>query len=1006
MKERSNYNNDFNKNDNVDFHKNDNIDFHKNDNFIQDSINNEKNYNYNNNNVTNNNIQSKQEKESVAAQKTGELAGRGAADAATGGNYEKIRNAPVVGNVAKKAEKKIGSNVAKVDKASGGNIGKIANKADDAGVLDAADKGMSIAGGSKPSGTSIQNKSNPSNPQNQPINSKPNFAKNGLNNENNIPNGNSEGANQSRLRNFFDKRKGVKDFFRPNLGSDKKSLFSNRNKKNDQNTGEQVTDVAAQMTKQLVKKSLLPFFVFFGLILLMFMILVTEDSDKEDATAGDSKKSIEERLGATDSKEQKEFYKRVIEVEDDYKKNGKEINPIYITSTYHALNRYGKVKYDDMTNSIIKDLSDGMLGNASVYNKDTYSSYLKGTFLPKYFDNKNKIERVNDEIFEYIDEYNKDMGYKDDESKKCSTTSSGACQYSFTGIVNGSGGRVDKQFSVSNLKVRLMSSTDKLCQGPNNDPISGDMVDFEEYVLGILYGELYNTMNPEVYKVHSIVARSFSLARGIEMGTYLKEGNQDILKMRPCVADHLYCNINTGCSATGKVQYGIDGVQYGHQLYQDTNHSVIHKQPISTIPENQSKNIRHGWEETIGMVALDEKGRVVETGYIVGWGNKDPNVWQKWAEEGKDYKSILLAAYPDIREIKSYNCATTTDNSENAFLKLAHELWQQVTDGNYVYTNGNMIPPDGRHIDCSAYVSWVLYKFGFEDFKGHQKVTQWFVTNDLHAKYGWEEIKVAPGEDVTSKLKPGDILVRDPGNNNGHMNIIAEIRSDGTVWGYDCGATNNWLSSRGGKVHNVSSFVKGDTWGGGRPGKIIRVTNGGTGGECETANAGEWSTWRQNGPAPWKDIPLGKSSRTIGSHGCYVTSIAIQVARSGAKTNLTNFNPGTFVTELNKYSNSFDSESGSFNNVGNVSKIVPGFTTFASNISVGNTKKDQIATIKKYIDDGKYVILNLDGGKHWVAVTGVTDDGIQMVDPGRNEKSVYDVYSVSSLVKITVFDIK
>ena len=100
------------------------------------------------NNSNNSNL-TKEEQEQASAQKAGELAGRAAADYLTGGEYEKIRNAPVVGKAAKKAEEKVGNAVSKADKATGGKIGKVAKKADDVGALDAADKGMSMLGGSQ-----------------------------------------------------------------------------------------------------------------------------------------------------------------------------------------------------------------------------------------------------------------------------------------------------------------------------------------------------------------------------------------------------------------------------------------------------------------------------------------------------------------------------------------------------------------------------------------------------------------------------------------------------------------------------------------------------------------------------------------------------------------------------------------------------------------------------------------------------------------------------------------
>ena len=65
--------------------------------------------NVNNVNGVNDNYNqlSKKEQENASAQKAGELAGRAAADVFTDGQYEKIRNAPVVGNIEKKAEKSI-----------------------------------------------------------------------------------------------------------------------------------------------------------------------------------------------------------------------------------------------------------------------------------------------------------------------------------------------------------------------------------------------------------------------------------------------------------------------------------------------------------------------------------------------------------------------------------------------------------------------------------------------------------------------------------------------------------------------------------------------------------------------------------------------------------------------------------------------------------------------------------------------------------------------------------
>ncbi|MBQ8681321.1 MAG: Ig-like domain-containing protein [Bacilli bacterium] len=155
------------------------------------------------------------------------------------------------------------------------------------------------------------------------------------------------------------------------------------------------------------------------------------------------------------------------------------------------------------------------------------------------------------------------------------------------------------------------------------------------------------------------------------------------------------------------------------------------------------------------------------------------------------------------------------------FLGLVDTIWKKIASGGFTYdgVNAKSIPITGTTIDCSAFVSWVLYEYGYEDFKGSQKSTLMFLNTNYTDLYGWEEINVSAGEDVTSKLKPGDILVRDNGSGGayGHMNIVAKVEN-GVVYAYDCGNANNWNNS-GGEPIVITNFVKSDS----RAGKIIRI---------------------------------------------------------------------------------------------------------------------------------------------------------------------------------------
>ena len=81
----------------------------------------------------------------------------------------------------------------------------------------------------------------------------------------------------------------------------------------------------------------------------------------------------------------------------------------------------------------------------------------------------------------------------------------------------------------------------------------------------------------------------------------------------------------------------------------------------------------------------------------------------------------------------------------STFIETAKNVWEHVVNGNYTYDQsyGKAVPVPEPHIDCSAYVSWALYEYGYDDFGGGQASTVTFMTTDWNAKYGWEVIDVA-----------------------------------------------------------------------------------------------------------------------------------------------------------------------------------------------------------------------------------------------------------------------
>ena len=160
------------------------------------------------------------------------------------------------------------------------------------------------------------------------------------------------------------------------------------------------------------------------------------------------------------------------------------------------------------------------------------------------------------------------------------------------------------------------------------------------------------------------------------------------------------------------------------------------------------------------------------------------------------------------------------------FLEVAEELWE------YICGNADMFPKyggansgfplKGPTVDCSAYVSWVLYNCGYSEFSW-QHCTTWFIANAdaCASKYDWEIIKVSKGQDVSDILQAGDILVRDTGagGGDGHMNIAVSVEN-GVLMAYDCGGASGWLTAKGEPIDR--SYFLADSSKGGRAGVIIR----------------------------------------------------------------------------------------------------------------------------------------------------------------------------------------
>lgn len=163
------------------------------------------------------------------------------------------------------------------------------------------------------------------------------------------------------------------------------------------------------------------------------------------------------------------------------------------------------------------------------------------------------------------------------------------------------------------------------------------------------------------------------------------------------------------------------------------------------------------------------------------------------------------------------------------------------------------------------------------------------------------------------------------------------------------------------------------------------------GASCVSAASGDYVNWKQY-EGPWININLGNSGRTIKQIGCLVTSVSMQIARSGVQTNISNFNPGTFVEYLNSHGGF---ESGGLYVWSAATSVAPSFKFVGSVSLSGLSQTQKLSKIKEITSQsGVYAVVEVKGntGQHWVAIDRVEGDNIYMMDPASTETNMWSKY--------------
>ncbi len=183
--------------------------------------------------------------------------------------------------------------------------------------------------------------------------------------------------------------------------------------------------------------------------------------------------------------------------------------------------------------------------------------------------------------------------------------------------------------------------------------------------------------------------------------------------------------------------------------------------------------------------------------------------------------------YAKVRGQTNLHMAGQSFRGSN-IIETARNCWKYITDNGskYSYASGNIPIEEGNTVDCSSYICWVLYEYGYEDFKGKRVNSEGLVNTNWNELYGWEEFPIASGQNPIDFIQPGDIIVRFEGYDKGqthHTNFVVEVEN-GHYKAFDCGCESNWRCSaaQGGNPIDKSYFLTASG-----AGKVIRVENPG-----------------------------------------------------------------------------------------------------------------------------------------------------------------------------------
>ena len=941
--------------------------------------------------------QSQKQQKNQAAQKAGSLAGRAVLDYATGGKAEQLRNMPVVGNRLKKAENKAGKKIAKLDKRTGGKLGKVAKKADDAGLLDAADKGLSMLGGAK--------------------NSKDKLGKKGANNPNNFNNSKNPNNNSFNEGGGLPPKEKLDDNSKPNKGRGGLE-FANKllpNKKDD--------PVTKKMKMTIMIKLLPVILIALGIIIVLTLILLVASSlyakmepiySIKQYLSDDEKVQDIEDLNTNEAK----FYKKLKKYNDNASCDlnipvlistlnyDDSLNAVYDDENAEVKDNEGTVIEEaDMTdeqlkqnNKKLKQLVKAMEEGNCAEENSAYDDFLKEEYIPEYlsayYDKESEdADKQKQAIIDSI--YSQASAYKywfEDESDDCVT------------------------YSGDKLKVRF---TTYQHQGSDNS-LGGTIGVVQPYInQGIVYEDengflLWkggNTARGKTYgnsgTDYLIIATATKLLIGKygytedENVRYFEYGDtfQVEVSFSSTNSSKLYnaialdaCGACMSWSITSNGPYAPKS-QADRDYAADTNNMKldIFTQPSYNRPDdtgyfigssgtsNQSSNSSNSDSDNSGEIYYNQHDykQPFCKGYTNTYSCNDPahNVPATIETSGCGITAFAMVAAslnndstitPD--RVASWICDDETRRTK-------YRIEGQGTNKSFFLSSetGSEFKVNVTEIDKTQSVDKI-----FDQVVEALKSGKMIIASLKDKKLDYHQIEAHNGQ-----AQPNNVW----GTAFGHYLALSSINDEGQIKVLDPASEERtgYFSQEDIKTNFIGKINSG-----------IYIVSKANADVCENYSVeGDYENWKQSGNSPWAQMALGHNGRTIANAGCAATSVAIQIARSGTKIDYNKlggneFNPGTFVNWMNN-NGGFDGTAIRWW-IPHDNGLTPNFK-YLGKEKLHNSSWASLANqLKGFINERKYAVCSVKWGGHWVAIDSVEGNTIYINDPGSSYHTTLDAY--------------